>query len=209
MPHRRRRRFRLHPNWTCQPKPTGRSLRQIPKTVEGRHHEILTECARYGSDFHPAKANYGLKMLLGSLFDYSIVTHDQAAIDVGPDPATNTPAETPKGLQKLTYNPEDVLATDYGTGILLRNQGTLRSSIEYNGVCNAQKRFSQSLEGGVETLICDGFCAVCHSDTNKAGVDSWEMFFRRQRRRAVQPVGGNRRVLEATEFYRLRIVCLR
>eukprot|EP00951_Prasinocladus_malaysianus_P013190 scaffold99320_cov30-Prasinocladus_malaysianus.AAC.2 len=53
----------------------------------------------------------------------------QAAIDVGPDPASGTPDGTPRGLQRLEFDPSAVEATSYGTGVVVKNRGTLRSSI--------------------------------------------------------------------------------
>uniref|UniRef100_A0A061S1B5 Nephrocystin-4-like protein n=2 Tax=Tetraselmis sp. GSL018 TaxID=582737 RepID=A0A061S1B5_9CHLO len=54
------------------------------------------------------------------------------AIDVGPNPATDTPKHTPQGMQKLDFDPSNVEPTEYGTGVIVRHRGSLRSSIMFD-----------------------------------------------------------------------------
>ena len=59
---------------------------------------------------------------------------------MGPNPATETPVVTPKGLERLDYDPAEVEASGYGTGVVVKGRGSLRTSVVFDGAWERQGR---------------------------------------------------------------------
>lgn len=116
--------------------PTGKQTKHESKTGAKQFKRDLGSLRPVGIPAACLERPFGLAPELGArrLPEASRVAPLQSAIDVGPDPATTTPDGTPRDLQMLSYDPNEVEATEYGTGVIVRGRTSLRRSIFFNGM---------------------------------------------------------------------------